>query len=201
MRKILLAGVAAACFATNAHAADLVSAAVTGPSGTVWNTKVDDFYALFLQRPLGTLLNPTDNFAPSPTTLGQNDYTIYGEGFPAGTQADSDPFYTLTLTFADGAIITGQYVGSTFTAGSSTTVGDTTYAMTGFGWDRSPANNVGPFTVGTGGDDVDYTGQFSFSQRVAAVPESATWGMMIAGFGMIGGAARRRRHVARVSYS
>ncbi|WP_225883149.1 PEPxxWA-CTERM sorting domain-containing protein [Sphingomonas aliaeris] len=163
---------------------------------------MDDFYTLFMQRPLNNLLNETDNFAPSPTTLGQNDYAINGEGFPVGTQDNSDGFYTLTLTFGDGAVITGDYVGSTFTAGSSTTVGNTTYAMTGFGWDRSPANNVGRYSLVTAGsDENDYTGQFSFSQQVAAVPESATWGMMILGFGMIGGAARRRRHVARLSYS
>ena len=34
-----------------------------------------------------------------------------------------------------------------------------------------------------------------------AVPEPATWAMMIAGFGFVGGALRRRRHQAQVSYS
>lgn len=35
----------------------------------------------------------------------------------------------------------------------------------------------------------------------SAVPEPATWGMMIAGFGMIGGAARYRRRTARFAYA
>jgi hypothetical protein len=33
-----------------------------------------------------------------------------------------------------------------------------------------------------------------FSISVVAVPEPATWGMMIVGFGMVGGVLRRRRH-------
>ncbi len=32
-----------------------------------------------------------------------------------------------------------------------------------------------------------------FNDKVAAVPEPATWTMMIAGFGLVGGALRRRR--------
>lgn len=36
---------------------------------------------------------------------------------------------------------------------------------------------------------------------VAAVPETATWGMMIAGFGMIGGALRARRRSTSVSFA
>jgi hypothetical protein len=34
----------------------------------------------------------------------------------------------------------------------------------------------------------------------AAVPEPATWAMLIAGFGFVGAAARRRRNVA-VTYA
>lgn len=36
-----------------------------------------------------------------------------------------------------------------------------------------------------------FSGTLTFS--AAAVPEAATWGMMLAGFGMVGGAMRRRR--------
>jgi PEP-CTERM motif len=43
-----------------------------------------------------------------------------------------------------------------------------------------------------------------FALRLGAIPEPATWAMMILGFGMIGGAMRRRRAVrptVRVAYS
>ena len=62
--------------------------------------------------------------------------------------------------------------------------------------------------TGTGGSD-----QISFAFQnqpayfaldnisLSAVPEPATWAMMIGGFGMVGGAMRRRRSSATVSYS
>lgn len=39
------------------------------------------------------------------------------------------------------------------------------------------------------------------TDAVAAVPETATWAMMLAGFGMIGFAARRRKTPVRVTYA
>ena len=41
----------------------------------------------------------------------------------------------------------------------------------------------------------------SQSQVIAAVPEPATWAMMIAGFGLVGGIARRRSRATNVVYS
>ncbi|MDB5453794.1 MAG: hypothetical protein JWO33_2372, partial [Caulobacteraceae bacterium] len=39
------------------------------------------------------------------------------------------------------------------------------------------------------------------SLDVAAVPEPATWAMMIAGFGMIGGAMRHRRRTPAATFA
>ena len=195
MKKIVTALVAAAVLAPAANAAtDLTSVMVTGPSGTVWNTAADGFYTVFLQRPIGTLLNPNDNFSGSATTEGGNNFTIAGEGYYPGQDGNSDPFYTLTLMFADGATVSGQYVGSTFTGGSSSTVGNSTYTLTGFGWDRSRADNVSAYRAVSGGDPYDYTGQFSYSAVTAlgAVPEPAAWGLLVLGFGAMGGAMRSR---------
>ncbi len=47
----------------------------------------------------------------------------------------------------------------------------------------------------TGFWSLDITGGFA----ATAVPEAATWGMMIAGFGLVGAAARRRRTVVSVA--
>ncbi|MBD8549002.1 FxDxF family PEP-CTERM protein [Sphingomonas sp. CFBP 8760] len=45
-----------------------------------------------------------------------------------------------------------------------------------------------------------YGGQATFS-TVAAVPEAATWAMMLVGFGMIGAATRYRRRATNVRYA
>jgi hypothetical protein len=42
----------------------------------------------------------------------------------------------------------------------------------------------------------DYTGGLNIAAPLAAVPEPATWGMMIGGLGLAGGALRRRRKPA-----
>ncbi len=41
----------------------------------------------------------------------------------------------------------------------------------------------------------------SYDVSVAAVPEPASWAMMIGGFGMVGGAMRRRKLSAKVTYA
>ncbi len=46
----------------------------------------------------------------------------------------------------------------------------------------------------------NYPGGEIRGQVVSAVPEPATWGMMILGFGMLGGAVRYRRRTTRVHF-
>ena len=199
MNKYLIALAATAAFAPAANAAtNLKSVEITGPTGTVWNTTADSFYAVFLQRPIGNILNPTDNFSGSATTEGGNNFLIAGEGFRPGETQNSDLVYTLKLMFDDGATVSGSYANSTFTGGTSATVGNSTYTLTGFGWDRSQADNVSAFEAVSGGDPNDYTGQFAYSAVTAAVPEVATWAMFVLGFGAMGGAmrARTRKSVA-----
>ena len=54
---------------------------------------------------------------------------------------------------------------------------------------------------GTGGLDGSYSGVLSFSQS-GAVPEPATWAMMILGFGAVGAGMRRRKKVTmNVAYA
>jgi hypothetical protein len=45
------------------------------------------------------------------------------------------------------------------------------------------------------------TGRFHFNIIAAPVPEPATWAMLIIGFGLIGGAARRRKIAIRMAYN
>ena len=50
-----------------------------------------------------------------------------------------------------------------------------------------------------GGGDFNYT-DLQFIARTGAIPEPAAWALMIAGFGLVGGAMRRKAKV-RVAYS
>ncbi|HWL48217.1 MAG TPA: PEPxxWA-CTERM sorting domain-containing protein [Sphingomonadaceae bacterium] len=97
-----------------------------------------------------------------------------GTGNYGPTATPDDAFYaSAEQVFAAGA---GLY-SATFTLASAGNVGFYIYD-----------NNVG-----------DNRGGISLS-LTSAVPEPATWGLMIAGFGLIGMAARRRRRIS-VTYA
>lgn len=210
MNKAILFAAAATAMtlvSTGANAAaNLVSAAVTGSNGsTVWNTtRSTGYYTVFLQQPLANVFNPQGQAINDPTEQGLNSFTINGDGWPIGGRGASDPTYTLTLQFADGATISGVYdpLADDVLNATSATVGTTTYAFTGFAWDRSRADIVSGNVATPGGDGRDYVGQFSFTAIDSAVPEPTTWAMMLAGFGMIGLGLRSRRNVsARLAHA
>jgi hypothetical protein len=63
--------------------------------------------------------------------------------------------------------------------------------------------NDNDFLPGTAGGNNFYVFGFTdgdlpgfLAQQFGAVPEPATWAMMVMGFGLVGGAMRRRRKVA-----
>lgn len=196
MKKLLLLStVAALAIGSSAQAANLISAAVTGPTGTIWDTTSNSFYTLFLQQPgLGNFLNPNDQAINAAVTTGNNRFLLAGDGFPRGTITDSDPIFNLTLRFADGASLTGRYtpLTNTFAGGTSATVGRTTYTLNEFSFRRNLGDSVSEFVARPGGDGNDYSGNFRFTAALAAVPEPASWAMLITGFGLVGGAMRRR---------
>ena len=215
MTKLLLASVAMAVTTPAMAAPTLTSAAVTGPSGTVWNTTVDSFYTLFVQRPLGNLLNPNDNFTGpvlNDPNGGAFDFQVAGDGWPTDSRTgNSDPFYTLTLNLTEGSVsstLTGVFdiAAGTFLATSGpATFSDGIYSLDDFNWSRGLVNLVGSYSRDTAvyagqpiGSRADYQGAFSVS--VTAVPEPATWGLMILGFGAVGGVMRPRRK-AKVSFA
>ena len=51
--------------------------------------------------------------------------------------------------------------------------------------------------TGTSGGNASYAGTLAFV--ASAIPEPATWAMMIGGFGMVGGAIRRRQRDGRIA--
>lgn len=197
MKKFLLASAALVGMATPAMAADtLTGATITGPSGTVWNTTVDGFYTLFLQSPgLGNFLNPNDESINLAVGSAGARALLAGEGWVAGGTADSDPVYNLLLNFASGNTLNGTYTPLTnvFTSGSSFNYLGDTFTLSEFSFRRNLGDSVSPFTAVPGGDGNDYNGNFRINVATAAVPEPATWAMMMLGFGAVAGALRSRR--------
>lgn len=116
---------------------------------------------------------------------------------PAGTFADlpgegPNPFYDLgfttpyTYTGGDLAVLIR------FTP----TSGNPAIAVDAFAPDARMGTvfNINSATATTGSVNVGNAPitRFTFTTATAAVPEPTTWAMMIVGFGLIGGAARRR---------
>ena len=209
-KTLLITAAAVTTIASSANAATLVSAAIFGSLGqTVWGTAnapgtSTGNYTLFLQNPtLGAFLNPNDEQINYTTHAGGNYAFLAGDGYPVGTTANSDPIYNLELTFSGGQTLRGSYVpgsANTFLGGTPVVIGNQKFTLTEFSFTRSLANPVGQYTATPGtGDGNDYQGNFRFNQT--AVPEPASWALMLGGFGLAGAAMRRRRRTARVVFA
>lgn len=111
----------------------------------------------------------------------------------------------VTPTFlgpADGAsntqLVTGSFSPITLAAGSyyASFVG-TNIAVNGYSGGNGGGGQLFPVGVGSSlqlrGDNIGY--QLLGTARVGAVPEPATWAMMLLGFGAIGFAMRKRSNV------
>ena len=195
------AALALVSVASAASALTLTRADVTGPTGTIWTTAPTGNYTLFLQSPgLGDYINPNGEAISRDVPSGVSRILLAGEGFLPGTTADSDPFYNLTLTFDDGQTLLGKYTPSTntFNGGTSIVSDGTTFTLIEFSYRRFLGDAVQANVATPGGDGNDYVGNFRIEgvAVTGAVPEPATWGLMIVGFGMVGAAARRRNRTS-----
>ncbi|KQS01975.1 hypothetical protein ASG11_14270 [Sphingomonas sp. Leaf357] len=118
------------------------------------------------------------DFATNLLTIRSPVYVGFG-----GPQ--SITFQDLTNPFTS-AVLTGNTTSSGFTQNSISLVN----GLLNFRFDGLTVNNTGAITVALNG-----------GPAAAAVPEAATWGMMILGFGMMGAAARYRRRGAKLAYA
>lgn len=143
-------------------------------------------------------ITPTPNGLTSfdPTTPGLYTYS---------TSFDLSGFDPATASFAgrfaadntvDAILLNGTQIGS----GGSFSDWSAFAASTGF----VPGLNTLEFVVRNfardGGNPTGLRVEFADS-NVAVVPEPSTWAMMIAGFGVVGFAMRRRRQTVRVSFA
>ena len=130
---------------------------------------------------------PTDGIVQTIATAAGQQYrlTFYvGNASPTGGNGSNytQPS-TLNLSIDGGAL-------STYTNAVNTPFG-INFRKFSFVFTAAGATSLA-FSNGTVGDN--YLGLDTVS--VTAVPEPATWGLMIAGFAMVGFAARRRRNAA-----
>lgn len=182
--------------ATLAVAQPAVAATVFEGSATVDELHTSDPGLVVFATPLsfGPFSLDLDGLTPTPSTFttdvltigtNESDVSLFEDtapyditvGFtfvsPVGTSGSPITGYTRgRFLFQDGVVVWDGPTLFTFGNGGSFSV---ELANTSFGTPGS-ANVAGTFTLLT-----------------ASVPEPATWAMMIGGFGMVGGAMRRRR--------
>ena len=142
---------------------------------------------------------------PSPTTLTPPASALFGANVTGGPTSINDTF---TFNIAGMSGITDAQVSTLLLNGSqninfSSITLDGIYAFTKTSMDPSPETwalvnpvllGVGSHTINVMGNLIGPNGSYSGTINVqAAVPEAATWMMMLLGFGAMGLAIRRRR--------
>jgi len=178
MKKLLLAAVAstiAFAAAPAAQAAQFIN--ITGPSGNYGDDNVtcagDASFCSFTR---------TFNFTtPTGYNLASADISSILVGTNGATNID---FTSVTLNgqnfniLATGVSEFRNLLNQALISGGANIL--TVNGNVGQAGTNSPAN-------------ASFTGNLSFAAQAAAVPEPATWGLMVLGFGMIGSAARSRK--------
>lgn len=163
------------------------------------------------------LLAPTIAFIPAhaavfPITVTQGSNFFGNEDISNGTNlSDSFTFNLADNSFVDSALITVSLNGNQNIDFTSVLLDGHPFTQTSPDptevWSLpSTFFSAGPKTIlvnyNASGTTPDELASYSGVLNVApAVPEPATWALMIGGFGLIGAAMRRRRTHVRVSYA
>jgi hypothetical protein len=217
MKRILLAAAAALCVA---GAVSPAQALVVGTADTSSSIPFSYFHAPYYQQ-----IYNASSFA-GPTSISQISFYNTLSPATTTPLADTFTFYLSTSNEAISTFDTHNvtFPDATFTqvfSGKATYVnGRLDFALSSaFNYDPSKGAlvlTVKDFDFGSGGNlylDADKnTGltnmrdsafTYDYNQGLvtgfndfAAVPEPATWGLMIAGFGLVGATLRRKRRVA-----
>ena len=216
--KILVAGAAFGAFATSASAASLISnGSFEGGAGANTSTQDTELGVGSTAMPSWTVINAqTSLIGPAnPYFLGASDGSYFldltslnDNGNFGGVKQSITTIvgHTYLLTFDLGSATRyGSSVGVTASAGSTSgnfLSSGTVPATPGYVWEGQSlaftASSTSTLVSLFGTSGRQYIGLDNVAVAdtgVAAVPEPGTWGMMLAGFGMIGFAARRRRAI------
>ena len=186
MNKLILAAVAATvafAAAPSANAAQYLN--ITGPSGTFGDDTVS-----CANNGVSCSFNRTFTFTtPAGYNLASSDISSLLTG---NNQATNIDFSSVTLNGVEFNILsTGTQEFRNLLNQALIAGGLNTLLVSG--------------TVGAAGSttpaDASFSGNLSFANQVAAVPEPATWGLMVVGFGMIGAAARSRKTKTTVRFA
>ena len=186
MNKLVLAAVAATisfAAAPSANAAMYLN--ITGPSGTFGDDSVTCAGAA-----VSCSFSRTFTFTtPANYNLTSSDISSILTG---NNQATNIDFTSVMLNGVQFNVLsTGvqefrNLLNQTLTAGAQNTL--FVSGTVGAAGSTTPAN-------------ASFSGNLSFANQVAAVPEPASWGLMIVGFGMIGAAARSRKVKTTVRFA
>lgn len=171
MKKFVLAALVAAASTTSAHAAVIFSVNASFSSGGTLTGTFTTNDAITQVIAINLISSANGNFQ---ATTYSNVGTIDNQQLPN----------TFRLTVTSGATKQLQLVFTPALSTSGSTIGGNSFE----------AQQI----IGAGNRSI--TGTASV-QTAPAVPEPATWAMMIGGFTLVGAAMRRRRQTSVVTYA
>ena len=183
----LLASVAALALATSSQAAVVtVTDSVTGSAGawthnfTVTNglPNTNDIYFFGVKMDLRNITGSPVGFDPNAWTSWTN----------SGYGGSATAYNNNWIDFSFANLLPGQSLGG-FQVLDSNTVAQTNIQWFAY---ASGGNYIGADCFNCGGNP----GFEGIAGNGSAVPEPATWALMISGFGMVGATLRRRKTVA-----
>jgi len=193
LKGVMMFNLLLATTASLALAAPAMAAISLGPTVSGLGTFTDSNTGRNWVR-MDTYFNQTYNFMA-------NDLT--GKGFTLATRTDIEALFATVDVAADFngvAAIMGRapnraLIWGAFAPVETNNTINWAYAFSGGGWAIDPSG-FDPNTVPNfNSPDADMN-FWAFTGGNAVVPEPASWAMLIAGFGLVGAVARRRRVVA-----
>ena len=186
MKKLLLAAVAstiAFAAAPAAQAAQFIN--ITGPSGNYG----DDNVTCANGGSFCTFTNTFNFTTPTGFNLASADIS----SVLVGTNGATDINFTSVM-------LNGQNF-NILSTGTQEFRNLLNQALIAGGANVLTVNGTVGQANGTAPANASFAGNLSFAAQAAAVPEPATWGLMVLGFGMIGSAARSRKIKTSVKFA
>ena len=189
MRKLslALAGAAALASASAAQATITVVDAGTNVDVTRVHNDVDPNRTSYINYQSPDPLPAADGSFSDMLTFYNDTACFYNLSVLAQFAADGTAAVNFTTLTLSGAGVTGGVMDFAGPVSNGTA---NTYAISNI------ALGIGTYTInlaGTANSDAAFQGTVKFNLAAAGVPEPATWGLMLLGFGLMGSSMRRRR--------